>query len=1050
MSDELFAGLLKWRCIGPFRGGRVVTVAGDCQNRNVYYFGACAGGVWKTVDGGLYWNNVSDGYFNTAAVGALAVSESDPNVIYAGMGEATIRIDVSHGDGVYKSVDGGQSWTHCGLADTRFIGKVRIHPTNPDIVYVAALGHAFGPNEERGVFKSTDGGQSWRKVLYKSDKAGAVDLVIDPTNPRILYASIWETYRNFWHMSSGGEDSGLYKSTDGGETWQEISANPGLPGNIWGKVGVTASPAKAGRVWALIENKDGGLFRSDDAGATWQQVSKKSDLLSRAWYYTHVTADSQDANTVYVNNLKLWKSTDGGRTFDQLGTPHGDNHDIWIDPQDNGRIIQGNDGGANVSTNSGETWTTIYNQPTGQIYRCETDNQTPYRVYGTQQDNSAISVPSRSHHGSITWADCYMPGTGESGWIAPDPREPNLVYSGAIGSSPGGGNALQRYDHRTRQLRLVTTWPRGNRGYGDERLKYRFAWTYPILFSRHEPGKLWAAGNLLFETTNEGQSWEIVSPDLSRNEAWQQVPSGGPINREPGGAETYNTIFSLAESHFEAGTLWAGTDDGLIHITRDSGKSWENITPNNMPEWTMIHCIEASPFAAGTAYVAGTRYKLDNYEPYLYKTIDYGQSWQRINDGIPAHDFTRVIRADPNRKGLLYAGTETGLYVSFDDGANWSRFQLNLPVTPIYDLKVKEKDLVAATHGRAFWILDDLTPLHQYDAGIRDKALHLFAPRTTARVLPFVSEERVHSSTGKSYMSTLGLLTVYETVTNEEGVTERIYLDSGNNPPKGVIVTYHLGAAQPIQLTIHDAVGNEIRSFRSRGDGDDKKDGPFATAQAGWNRFVWDMRGRDAVKVQGDDAIAQLTVAGAVVPPGQYEIQLTAGDQSASQMVELVPDPRVAASNADLEAQSALWQKIVEKCSETAAAINEMRDVRAQLDGLQKRLGDRELATEAGLLAEKVLAIEEALAVPGLESGWRDVTNTGGRLLETLSALPAVVYLGDFKPTDQAYAVFETLSAEIDAAQEEFAALVSGELATFNEQAAAAAIPAILLGKKAG
>ena len=678
MSEYVFDGLLKWRCIGPYRGGRVVTVAGDVHDRNVYYFGACAGGVWKTIDGGLYWTNVSDGYFNTAAVGALAVSESDSNIIYAGTGESTIRIDVSHGDGVYKSADAGATWTHCGLSDTRHIGKIRIHPTNPDIVYVAALGHAFGRNEERGVFKSTDGGQTWRKVLYKSDKAGAVDLAIDPTNPRILYATIWEAYRNFWHMSSGGEDSGLYKSTDGGETWTEISGNQELPSGIWGKAGVTASPAQAGRVWALIENKDGGLFRSDDTGATWERVSKNTHLLSRAWYYTHVSADSQDAETVYVNNLRLWKSTDGGRTFDQLGTPHGDNHDIWIDPNDNTRMIQGNDGGANVSTNAGVTWTTIYNQPTGQIYRCETDNQTPYRVYGTQQDNSAISVPSRSHHGSITWADCYMPGTGESGWIAPDPRDANIVFSGAIGSSPGGGNALQYYNHKTRQLRLVTTWPRGSRGRGSQSLKYRFAWTYPILFSRHEAGKLWAAGNFLFQTTDDGQSWQIISPDLSRNEPSQQIPSGGPVNLEPGGAEIYNTIFSLAESHFEAGTLWAGSDDGLIHITRDGGNHWENVTPSNLPEWTMIHCIEASPFDAGTAYVAGTRYKLDDYEPYLYKTSDYGRSWQRINDGIPTHDFTRVIRADPSREGLLYAGTETGLYVSFDDGANWSRFQLKL------------------------------------------------------------------------------------------------------------------------------------------------------------------------------------------------------------------------------------------------------------------------------------------------------------------------------------------------------------------------------------
>ncbi|HEX5689467.1 MAG TPA: glycosyl hydrolase, partial [Roseiflexaceae bacterium] len=603
-----FKGLLEWRCIGPFRGGRVVAVAGDYQNPNVFYFGGCAGGVWKTSDGGTYWECVSDGFFKTSSVGALAVAPSDSNVIYAGMGETTIRIDVSHGDGVYKSTDAGATWAHMGLAETRHIGRVRVHPHNPEIVYVAALGHAFGKNKERGVYKSEDGGKTWRQVLFVNDGAGAVDLSIDETNPRIIYAAIWPAYRSFWQISSGGPDSGIWRSTDGGETWSNISDKPGLPKGLKGKIGVSASPAKSGRVWALIDHRtEGGMYRSDDNGENWEKVSDNQNLLSRAWYYTHLTADPVDGDTVYVNNLDFYKSTDGGRTYTEIATPHGDNHDLWIDPKNPQRMIQGNDGGANVSYNGGATWSSIYNQPTAQFYHLGTDNRTPYYVYGTQQDNSSVAVPSRSHHSCITWGDCYIAGTGESGYITVRPDDYNIVYVGAIGSSPGGGNCLQRYDHRTRQIRLITTWPETMGGYGASEDRYRFAWTYPIVISPHDVNTLYVGGNIVFKSTNEGQSWQPISPDLTRADPETLKPTGGPVNRDSIGAETYATVFSFVESPQEAGVLWAGSDDGVLHISKDGGKNWEKITPPDLPEWTLISCIELSPYDKATAYVAGTR-----------------------------------------------------------------------------------------------------------------------------------------------------------------------------------------------------------------------------------------------------------------------------------------------------------------------------------------------------------------------------------------------------------------------------------------------------------
>jgi len=1057
VEGNQFDGLRRWRCIGPFRGGRVVAVAGDYQNSNVFYFGACAGGVWKTVDGGTYWQNISDGFFNTAAVGALAVAPSDSNVIYAGTGETTIRIDVSHGDGVYKSTDAGKTWRNIGLEDTRFIGKIRVHPTNPDIVYVAALGHAFGPNNARGVYKSEDGGATWRHVLFKSDKAGAVDLSIDHTNPRIMYAAVWEAYRTFWQISSGGPDSGLWRSADGGETWTDLSDQPGLPKGLKGKIGVATSPAQAGRVWALLEHKtEGGLYRSDDGGETWERVSDNQNLISRAWYYMHITADPQDPETVYINNLSLWKSTDGGKTFTEIATPHGDNHDLWIDPRHPQRMIQGNDGGANVSFNGGTTWSSIYNQPTAQFYHITTDTRTPYHVYGTQQDNSSIAVPSRTSRTGITWADCYIAGTGESGYIAVRPDDPDIVYVGAIGSSPGGGNALQRYDHRTKQIRLITTWPEEMAGYGASEEKYRFAWTYPIIISPHDPNVLYVGGNIIFKTTNEGQSWEPLSPDLTRADPDKLQPTGGPINRDAIGAETYATVYAFAESPHEPGLLWAGSDDGLLHISRNGGREWSNITPPDLPEWSMISCIELSLHDPATAYLAATRYKLDDYRPYLYKTNDSGQSWQRIDSGIAEHDFTRVIRADPNCRGLLYAGTETGLYISFDDGSSWQRFQLNLPVAPIYDILLKNHDLIVGTHGRSIWIFDDVTALHQLAEAIDEHDVRLLKPGTALRVAPGI--DWTSSLPGKNYLSSRGgAFMLHKT---PENAVVREFLDVGENPAAGAVITYYLQQKpqSSISLAFADANGREIRTFTSLElqKAEDEQQNKTASndkelkipANEGWNRFIWDLRYPPAVKIEGNDPVAEMTIEGPLALPGTYQVTLNAGEQQITETFEIINDPAVAANQEDVQAQFQLLMQIHQKISTVTTAINRMRDLRQQLDGWCKHAANRSngqgIVTAATSLHEQVLEIEKTLHVPDLRPGWADNLNQGIRLLEQIASLPPVVALGNYRPTDAAYAVFEHLSSKIDAQIDRLNQLIETDIPAFNQQVSAAQFGAVV------
>ena len=1050
---------LKWRCIGPFRAGRVVAVAGHPTDMATFYFGACAGGVWKTEDAGMTWQNISDGYFNTSSIGALAVSEADPNVIYAGTGETTIRIDVSHGDGVYKSTNGGQTWAHIGLTDTRAIAKIRIHPQNPDIVYVAALGHPFGPNDERGVFRSIDGGETWQEVLYQSEKAGAIDLTMDPQNPRILYATIWEAYRSFWNISSGGPDSRLYKSTDGGDTWTDISQAEGLPEGPLGKMAVAVAPTQSGRVWALIEANKYGLYRSDDGGKKWQRVSDNRQLVDRAWYFTHLTADTQDADTVYVNALSFWKSIDGGATFNKIGTPHGDNHDLWIDPQNPRRMIQGNDGGANVSLNGGDTWSSVYNQPTAQFYHLDIDNQYPYRVYGTQQDNTSVSVPSMSDGGAILWADCYIAGTGESGYIAAHPDDANIVYVGAIGSSPGGGNALQRYDHRTRQIRLITTWPETMEGYGASDDKYRFAWTYPIIFSPHDTNTIYIGGNRVFKTTDEGTSWQPISPDLTRADPETLKPTGGPINLDSLGAETYATVYAFIESQHEQGVFWAGSDDGLIHLSRDGGQTWQNVTPADLPEWTMISIVEQSPHDAATVYVAATRYKLDDYQPYLYKTTDYGQTWHKITDGIPDNDFTRVIREDPAREGLLYAGTETGLYVSFDGGAAWEKFQLNLPVCPIHDMKIKNHDLVVATHGRSFWILDDLTPLHQLSDEVKAANAHLFTPRTTIKPGPVWYEDYFGGIVGKNYSVSFGQVTPFYESKSPEGIPHRRFLDAGQNPPAGVILTYYLQEkpAEPISLTFLTDDGTEINTFTSKPastsdskksddkSADNDEDARYLTALAGLNRFVWNMRWKDGEKMQGKDSSAS-SAKGPAVVPGNYQAQLTVGEATVSTSFDIVSDPRVSTTAAEFQAQFDLLMQIRNTLSEANGALNQIQRLQQQFDAWIARLKDQPDAAAiidaAKSSKEKLTTIEEPLIVRGLKSEYEAI-NHGIRLVGKLASLQGVVASADFAPTQQSYEAYTEFSSQIGVQLDALNAFIESDLATFNILVAETGIAAV-------
>ncbi|HKX08727.1 MAG TPA: glycosyl hydrolase, partial [Stellaceae bacterium] len=958
--------------------------------------------------------------------------------------ETTIRIDVSYGDGVYKSIDAGRTWSHVGLKASKHIGRIAIHPRDPDIAFVAALGDIFGPYEERGVFRTRDGGKTWQKVLYRDADTGAVDVSLDPNNPRIVFATLWQTRRNFWNLSSGGPGSGLFRSMDGGDTWEEISDATGLPSRPLGKLGVSVSPALSGRVFALVEavNEKTGLYRSDDYGRRWTQVSSNRDLMHRPWYYTHVFADTRDADTVYICNLQMWKSTDGGVSFSEINTPHGDNHDLWIDPVDPNRMVQGNDGGCNVSYNGGTTWSSIYNQPTAQFYRIDTDNRHPYRVYGTQQDNTSAAVPSSTIWGAITLGDCTYPGTGESGFIAVHPKDNDIVYCGAIGSSPGGAGALQRYDYRTGQIQLVNVWPEGSRGVAPRDLKYRFAWTYPIVFSPHAPHALYAAGNHVFRSTDEGMTWQEISPDLSLNDKSRQGHSGGDVTRESAGAEMHATCASVVESPHRKGEIWASTDDGLVHVSRDDGASWKNVTPPDMPKLAYVGCVEISAHDPDTIYLSATRYKLADYEPYLFRSTDSGKTWQSINGDFPAGEITRVVRADPARKDLLFVGTETGIFMSLNDGASWSRLACGLPVVPVYDLKVKGADLIAGTHGRSFWILDDISPLRELADG--GTATRLVAPRTTIRNrLRFGSLRSARR--GISFELAFGLGGGVITTEQPDGRKTREFLDVGENPPNGVIVYYWLGDGEtgPVTLTFRDGAGKEIVTLRS----DDTKLGADKRppAEPGLNRYVWDMQYPPPVRLDASLVTPRVKPlapdadppGGPVAVPGDYSVELAVGSTKASENFKIARDPRLTTPLDGHQKQFDLLREIVQSLSLLNQSVNRIRRLRRQLDALTDAAGEthpdvREKSKRASV---SLHAIERVLVDVERESS-RDILRHPAGLDDTLADLINNVAVSDTAPTASAEAVAREVMAKVAVEFAKLEALLHGDIAGINTLAA--------------
>jgi photosystem II stability/assembly factor-like uncharacterized protein len=1031
---------LQWRSIGPFRGGRSTAVAGVASQPMVFYFGGTGGGVWKTTDGGINWEPITDGsVFGTGSVGAIGLSDSDSNTIYVGMGESAIRGNVSHGDGVYKSTDGGKTWKHVGLEDTRQISRIRVSPKNPDIVYVAAQGHVWAPNQQRGVFRSKDGGKTWEKVLFRGDKAGACDLIIDPTNPSVLYAGMWEAYRKPWTLESGGPGSGIFKSTDGGDTWNEITRNPGLPKGTIGIVGITISPANPDRLWAILEAEDGGVFRSDNGGKTWAKTNEQRNLRQRAWYYSRIYADPKNADTVYVLNTGFYRSNDGGRTFSGIGVPHGDNHDLWIAPEDPNRMIESNDGGANVSFNGGKSWSE-QDQPTAQFYRVALDNDFPYHIYGAQQDNSTVRIASRTTDFGITTSDWFDVGGGESGWIAPSPKDSEIIFAGSY------DGLITRYDHRTGQLRDVNPYPNNPMGWGAGDIKYRFQWNFPIVFSPHDPSTMYAGANVLFKSTNEGQSWQVISPDLTRNDKSKQAASGGPITKDNTSIEYYDTIFTVMESPVQAGTIWSGADDGVIYMTRDGGKNWANVTPpkDTMPEWIQINSLDASPFDPATAYVAATMYKHDDYKPYLYKTSDYGKTWKKIINGIPDGAFTRVVREDPNKRGLLYAGTETGMFVSFDAGANWQSMQLNLPIVPITDLAIhkREQELVAATQGRAFWIFDDLPMLHQAMDSGGFKAIsdtHLFKPKEAYRMPGFGGFQLPATAT------------------------------VGRNPASGVVVYYSLKAkpTTDVVLEFFDSSGKSVRKFTGRlprtgagvpgaatpaqppaGEGEGFG-GAVAqvSTDAGLNRFVWDMRYADAVRFPGMILWSGET-RGPKIVPGSYQVKLTVDGATQTENFEVKADPRLTTTAADYAKQLELSLKIRDKLNETHNAIIQIRDVKKQVDDLVKRLAgqpnSKPIVDAGAALNKKMTEVEEALYQTKNQSS-QDPLNFPIRLNNKLAALGGVVSQSEAAPNEQSFAVYDELVAQINAQLTKLAQIMKSDVPAFNQMVRDANIPAVVV-----
>ena len=977
--DPALFKALHWRGIGPYRGGRSVAVTGVSGEPGVFYFGAAAGGVWKTVNSGASWTPLFDSQPNLS-IGAIAVAPSDHKVIYVGSGESALRGDITWGDGVYKSVDGGKTWANVGLKDTRQIGSVIVDPHNPDIVLVAAIGHAFGPNTERGVFRTTNGGKTWTRVLYKDADTGAIDVTFDPANPSIVYAALWQVRRQPWNFSSGGPGSGLYRSTDGGVTWTQLQGH-GLPEGILGRIDVAVSGADSNRVYAMIEAKDGGLYRSDDAGQSWRLINSDGRVRQRAWYFSKIYADPKSVDAVFAVNTGLLKSKDGGKTFGLVSATHGDHHVLWVDPADPNRMINGNDGGASVSLDGGETWSTQENQPTGAYYHVATSPGFPYWVYGAQQDNSNIAIASFDDEGVIGPRDWYPAGGGECGFVIPDPRNRNIIYSNSE-------NGINRYDKSAEQSQDISAFPGDFSGHGANELEHRFNWTSPLMMSPHDPDTLYWGGDSVWKTTDHGHSWSMISGDLTRNDKSKQLPSGGPLTKDITSVEYYDTVFALAESPLKQGQLWAGSDDGLIHTSADGGAHWDNVTPTGLPDWSTISMVEPSHFDPAVAYVAIDRHKLDDIAPYALRTNDGGKTWTSIISGLPDGAVVHAVREDPVRRGLLYAATEKGVFVSFTDGAAWQPLQLDLPAAPVHDLAIHGDDLVAATHGRSFWILDDVTPLRQVGADAASTDVVLYNPQTAMR------------------------LYYPDAVDSRRPV--------GENPPAGALIDYAFKTTPKGEVTVDilDAGGAVVRHLSSTHSDkvqqppewpDQKIPVDTIPAAAGMNRLVWDLRMSDPAQIPGA-FYAGPTPRGPLVPPGHYQVRLTADGQTRTAPLTLVADPRVKDSDGAIKAKAELAVAVYNDIDRLHRAVNEIRAARTALPASSKASADKMTTIEEALMQVNMKGSEANLAFPGM-------------LNERLATFALIIDDADMPPTQQNLALYKNLHTQLDAQLEAWAKL---------------------------
>ena len=1004
-TDSVLFGKVKYRQVGPFRGGRSGTVAGSYKNKNTFFFGSAGGGIWKTTDGGSNWKNITDKSFG-GTIGAVTVAPSDESILYVGEGENTLRGNVSEGiNGMWKSEDGGRSWKNTGLKNARHISRIIVHPKNPDIVWAAVIGHLFGPSEERGVYKTTDGGKTWRRVLFANANAGAAELVMEPGNPNVLYASTWNIRRTPYSLESGGPGSALWKSTDGGETWTNLMDKKGMPKKeIIGNIGITVSAVNPERVYALIECKSRGLYRSDDGGNTWEKQTDDANICQRAWYFSKIFADTKNENIVYALNVGMYRSTDAGKTFKPINTPHGDHHDLWIDPEDGNRMIVGDDGGAQISFDAGANWSTYENQPTAQIYRVSTDNHFPYRILGAQQDNSTIRILSASNGDQITTSDWSPTAGAESGYVVADPLNPDIVYGGNY------DGYLSRYDHKTGENRAISVYPDNPMGAGVITMKYRFQWNFPIFFSPHNPKRLYVCAQNLFVTENEGQTWEMISPDLTTNDTTRQRSSGGPITQDNTSVEYYCTIFTAIESPYEKDLLWTGSDDGRVNVSKDGGKNWADVTPSTAGKWMMWNCIDADPFKKGAVYIVGTKYKMDDFKPYIFKTEDYGKTWKEITNGIPAMHFARTIRADKKRAGLLYAGTEYGMYISYNDGVNWRPFQMNLPIVPITDLAIKNNDLIVATQGRAFWSIDDLTPVQQFNAATLTKKFYVLQVNDSYR---------------------------------RDGSVNANAKNAGTNPPNGSVINYYvkdIADSMKASITILDKNKKEIKTFST--DAKEKKD-QFEITK-GMNQFVWNMSYPEAEKIEGM-ILWNGSVGGPKAAPGQYFAKVRVNKDSAEIPFTILANPTYKVTQQEYEDQFNTLITIRDKFSEIQKAIKNIRDMRTQINGFAERQGKdlpKEIKEKGDTINKQLTVIEEALYQTKSKSG-QDVLNYPIRLNDKIGGLFDYANSGYNAPTQQVKQAYTDLSAMADIELKKLKQLMDVEVAELNKLIREKAVPVI-------